>query len=383
MGRRFLHPATWVSHPQAPPQHRPRDQPHHEYMGQAEVGSSSSSRCACSASGRWEFCLVHKMPAELCKAAEEEEDRQVQLDGLQGPLGELPPGDDDAGGLGGWEEEGAAAAASRVEAEQRSAEETARVEAARSDRARKLWRAAALAEGQQLRVEALRKRQAKDAASAERKREISAQIERELDQELGGKAFEAVLAHFGATSVKKLLVEYHPDKAPAGASFEKAVRREVIFKYVQQRRDQSGVVAGGGSSGSDEDRPPGERPKSEEQAKARRRREYAAAEAWRARQAADARERARRHKQAAAEEAERQRNAVPQTAVLRVENAFTGWTGAGHATALGPFGFYEIDPRGEINAKAAYRKIPWVRILRFSVDFRPFSGRFPTNFGLS
>ena len=312
--------------------------------------------------------MTHQMPAKLCEAAAEDEDRQEQLAGLEElSLGGEQCHGDDAGGLAGWEEEGAAAAASRVEAEQRASEEAARVEAARSDRARKLWRAAALAEGQKLRVEALRERQARDVVAADRKRDISAQVEREISELLAGKSFDAVLSHFGAASYKKLLVEYHPDRAPAGASFEEATRREVIFKYVQQRRDQIG-------SDDDPDQPArAQEPKAsedpaarrrrrrsdEDQAAKRRSREYAEAEAWRTRQAAAAGERARQQKRDAAEEAERQRNALPETAVLRCENAITGWGGVGHATALGPFGYYEVDSRGDINGKPAYRKIPW------------------------
>jgi hypothetical protein len=227
--------------------------------------------------------------------------------------------------------------------------EHAAAAARRKVQVRQRWKAAALKETQRVRVEELREKQAREARNAERKQEVAARLERELHALLGHKPWAAVLSHFGASSYKKLLVQFHPDRAPQGASFEDVVQREVVFKYVQQRHDQSG--SGGGDGGGGGSSTPRSRPDDE---RARQRREEEAHE-WRERQAREATARAKAQKQAAAEEAERRRNAVPDTAVLRVTGA--AWAGFGTAPESGPLGYY-IELEEDLNGRPVFRKIP-------------------------
>ena len=118
----------------------------------------------------------------------------------------------------------------------------------RKSRARQRWKEAALKETQRIRVEKLREKQAQNAECAERKQALCVQIEQELHQELSSHSWEAVLAHFGCQTYKQALVQFHPDRAPPGASFEEVVRREVVFKYVQMRHDNAEVAGAGAGS---------------------------------------------------------------------------------------------------------------------------------------
>jgi hypothetical protein len=196
--------------------------------------------------------------------------------------------------------------------------------------ARQRWKAA-LAETQRRRVEALRRQQSADAARATEKQRLSARIEGELQLALDELGFAALLAHFGASSYKKLLVLYHPDRTPTGAPFEEVVRREVIFKYVQQRRDRCGGGAGG---------------RGNQAARGSQRDAADAARRWRRQQEQE-------------QERQRQRAAQhPAGAVLRVV-APAVWSGTGDPPEAGPLGYYAVDAAGPTwNGKPCYRKMP-------------------------
>lgn len=219
--------------------------------------------------------------------------------------------------------------------------------------ARERWRAAVLAESQRLRVEKLREQQARAVAAAASKRELCERIEAEFERDLRTLSYAALLAHFGCSSTKKLLVKYHPDRTPPGASTEEAVRREVIYKYVQQRndldggRDDRGGGAGGTPSESEMERRrenARRQQQADQEAVASARREAAAA--------------SRRWREEAAAAAARERNRPPEGALFKVCSADgCGWNGAGTAPPDGPLGFYELHPDGELNKRPRYRRI--------------------------
>jgi len=183
-------------------------------------------------------------------------------------------------------------------------------------------------------VDALREKQAHNAVNAVRKRELSERFEAEFERVLGAKSEEAVLKHFGAANFKKLLVQYHPDRTPQGASFEETVRREVIFKWVQQKHENEH-----GTAGRPPPRPPAEAARAE--AEARR---------WRAESAA---------KEAAAEAEAKSRSQAPPHAVLHLASAddMSGRSAAKKNLGLGPCGYYEVHPDGGHKGKPRYRKI--------------------------
>jgi len=215
-------------------------------------------------------------------------------------------------------------------------------------RAQRRWKEAALKETQRVRVERLREKQAQDARDAERKHTVSAKLERELHEKLGSRSWEEVLSHFGAASYKQALVQFHPDRAPAGAHFEEIVRREVVFKYVRMRYDRVRLAGG--------DAVPRRQPQSQPDDESRRRQRDEEAQAWQTQQERQAAERTQAQKQAAAEEAERRRNAVPNGAVLRVTGA--SWSGFGPPPSAGPLGYYAVESHGETDGRPMYRKIP-------------------------
>jgi hypothetical protein len=212
-------------------------------------------------------------------------------------------------------------------------------------RARQRWRAAALKETQRIRVEKLREKQAEDARQAERKQTVSMQFERELHETLETRSWEAVLSYLGAASYKQALVQFHPDRAPPGTTFEEIVRREVVFKYVQMRHERINPASGGSAV-----------PCRQADDESRRQQHEAEARAWRQQQEREAAARAKARKQAAAREAERRRNAVPEGAVLRVTGA--SWSGSGTPPEAGPLGYYAVESHDELHGRPAYRKIP-------------------------
>ena len=150
-------------------------------------------------------------------------------------------------------------------------------------------------------MEKLSEKQAEDARLEERKQAVSTQLERELHETLESRSWEVVLSHFGAASYKQALVQFHPDRAPPGTSFEEIVWREVVFKYVQMRHDRASLASDGSV-------PRGCQPDNE----SRRKQRDAEAQSWQRQQAREAAGRARAHRQEAAEEAKRSRNVVPK-----------------------------------------------------------------------
>ena len=198
--------------------------------------------------------------------------------------------------------------------------------------ARQRWKAA-LTEVQQIRVTKLREKQADAARSAERKRDLSQRFEADIERNIGGKPLAEVISYFGASSYKRLLVKFHPDRTCHNASFEESVRREVIFKYVQQIHGEDSC-----RGGAEEER--------DADGAARRREAKAYARAWREEAAAKAE---------AAKAAEEAASAVPALAVLRVATFATAH-GSKNADS-GPLGYYCDHPAGQYCGKPRYRKI--------------------------
>ena len=231
----------------------------------------------------------------------------------------------------------------RAEAEARAADEDTKRTTAEL--------AAVLEETQQRRVAALRQKQAQEERDAARKRQLGERIEAELTRELGSLDLESVLRHFGVTSMKKLLVRFHPDRTPPGAGFEEAVRREVIFKWVQQKHDQA--RGGGAAAAAAAQQPRGWQPRGSRHPPADSAEARAQARRWR--------EEAEAKRKAEAAEAEAKARAAG--AVLRVLPP-DGVLGPDQDAA---YGYYERLP-GEHKGKPMFRRLvpsrgdfPWAK----------------------
>jgi len=249
-----------------------------------------------------------------------------------------------------------------VRARQLQDKDSAEEAKARRDRARRRWKEAALKEGQRLRVEALREKQSREARDAARKHELAQRLEAELEQRLGGRPFEAILAHFGAPSYKKLLVEFHPDRTPKDAGFEETVRRETIFKFVQQQHEGGGARPAESAAAAETDLQRWARERRQRDAERAREEEVLRRAAQKAAREQEA------SRKAAAAERERQRTAVPEDAAFRVVSEALGSLSSDRG-ADGPFGYYA--QRGERNGRPLYRKL--VRVAR--ADWAPWAAQ--------
>ena len=365
-------------------------------MGQ---DADPASRCACerASGGGWSLCPVHGIPATLGRSFAEEEEQLAKLERLQCPAPAPVADDSGLGGIGPWEhrpvamgehddalasmnvrelkgllEEGGIDFSACVEKEEllvRARElqdkDSAEEAKARRDRARRRWKEAALKEGQRLRVEALREKQSREARDAARKHELAQRLEAELEQRLGGRPFEAILAHFGAPSFKKLLVEFHPDRTPKDAGFEETVRRETIFKFVQQQKERGDAqrpTQSTAAAAAETDLQRWARERRERDVERAREEEVLRRAAQKAAREQEA------SRKAAAAERERQRTAVPEDAAFRVVSEALGSLSSDRG-ADGPFGYYA--QRGERNGRPLYRKL--VRVAR--ADWAPWAAQ--------
>ncbi len=126
---------------------------------------------------------------------------------------------------------------------------------------RKEAQAEKVREQQAQRVKDLRQGEAQKEDLAAKKQVLVARIEADLQRKVGGKSFAAALRAFGVEvpqnanaeqlhkAKKKALVKFHPDRATQrGASWEKIVEAEEIYKLLQNLSSEGAASSGGSAA---------------------------------------------------------------------------------------------------------------------------------------